>query len=61
MREERPQKDTEHVVDGVYADGDRVAVEGHLLSAAGDRLFGFVDVFAFEGESVATIRTYTAG
>jgi ketosteroid isomerase-like protein len=60
MREERPQRDTDHVLRGVYADGASVAVEGHLLSASGDRMFGFVDVFAFEGERIETIRTYTA-
>jgi ketosteroid isomerase-like protein len=60
MREERPQTETSHPIDTVYADGDGVAVQGRLLDARGDRIAAFVDVFSFEGENVAEIRTYTA-
>jgi ketosteroid isomerase-like protein len=69
MREERPQTDTTHPIDGVFAsaDGgtesdagtDAVAVRGRLLDSDGERITGFVDVFAFEDGAVASIHTYT--
>ena len=58
MRDERPTTDTEHAVDAVYSDGREVAVRGRLLRD-GDALFGFVDVFSFEDDAVAGVRTYT--
>ncbi|WP_178918216.1 nuclear transport factor 2 family protein [Natronomonas gomsonensis] len=61
MREERPETDTEHVIDAVYSTGDgaRVAAEGRLLRADGEVWFGFVDTFDIDGEAIADIRTYT--
>lgn len=63
MREERPRTDTTHAVDSIYEDETAVAVRGRLLgdsSTEGDEhLFGFVDVFDFEGEAIERIRTYT--
>jgi len=59
MREERPQTDTTHPIDGIYRDDDGVAVQGRLLDADGDRIVGFVDVFSFEGDLVDRIETYT--
>jgi ketosteroid isomerase-like protein len=61
MREERPQTDTTHAVDAVYgqADGREIAVRGRLLAADGGRITGFVDVFVFDGESIAKVRTFT--
>jgi ketosteroid isomerase-like protein len=59
MREERPQTDTTHPVDAVYSADDGLAVEGRLLDSDGDRIATFVDVFSFEGEKIASIRTYT--
>jgi ketosteroid isomerase-like protein len=59
MREERPMSDTSHPIDAVYEDGDEVAVRGRLLDADGDRIVSFLDVFSFEGDDVASIRTYT--
>lgn len=61
MREERPETDTEHVIDSVYRteDGGRVAAEGRLLRADGETWFGFVDTFDIDGETIADIRTYT--
>ena len=58
MRDERPMTDTTHAVDAVYRDGREVAVRGRLLRDD-DPLFGFVDVFSFEDDAVARIRTYT--
>ncbi len=71
MREERPQTDTTHAVDGVYERGPEagggsadgadvgVAVEGRLRKADGDLIVRFVDVFSFVGGEIAAIRTYT--
>jgi ketosteroid isomerase-like protein len=59
MREDRPATDTSHPVDAVYTDDDEVAVRGRLLSADGDELVGFVDVFSFDGMAIERLRTYT--
>ena len=59
MRSERPQTDTSHPIDGLYRDGDEIAVRGRLLAADGDRIAGFVDVFAFVDGCVGRIDTYT--
>lgn len=59
MREGRPQTDTTHPVDGVFERDNGVAVEGRLLSSDGDLIARFVDVFAFDGDRIAEIRTYT--
>jgi ketosteroid isomerase-like protein len=72
MREERPMTDTTHAVDALYHGDDdagrdagdtrnaggEVAVRGRLRRG-GEDLFGFVDVFAFEGAEIARLRTYT--
>lgn len=61
MREERPQKDTEHRVETVFGerDGTDVVVRGRLLAADGSRITGFVDVFSLSGERIQRIDTYT--
>lgn len=59
MREERPQTDTSHPIDAVYAHEDAVAVEGELLSGSGRRITGFVDVVSFADGQIDRIRTYT--
>ena len=59
MREERPQTETSHPIDGVYEREQGVAVEGRLLDADGELIVCFVDLFSFEGESIDGIRTYT--
>ncbi|GCF13636.1 hypothetical protein Harman_15710 [Haloarcula mannanilytica] len=74
MREERPQTDTTHPLDGLYhspesgreepADGDEpetdeIVVRGRLLDADGERIVGFVDVFTFVGDDIERIETYT--
>ncbi|WP_132058955.1 nuclear transport factor 2 family protein [Halorussus amylolyticus] len=62
MRDGRPNKRTSHEVTTVFAegeDGERVAVEGRLFDSGGEKMFGFVDAFAFEDGKIAEIRTYT--
>jgi ketosteroid isomerase-like protein len=62
MRDDRPQTDTTHVVDAVLVSetgAEHVAVEGRILDSDSEELFGFVDVFGFDGERVVELRTYT--
>jgi len=59
MREERPQTDTTHPVDAVFAAEGAVAVRGRLLDADGERIVGFVDVFEFAAGRIDRIETYT--
>ncbi|KAA9399334.1 nuclear transport factor 2 family protein [Haloarcula sp. CBA1130] len=73
MREERPQTDTTHPLDGLYCrredgtaeqtDGESTVAEvvarGRLLDADGERIVGFVDVFTFTGDDIERIETYT--
>lgn len=67
MREERPETETEHVLDGVYAaestteETDRFAAEGRLLQADGSEWFGFVDAFETDDGRIRRLRTYTDG
>jgi len=60
MRDERPQTDTTHPLDGVYQqrEGDGVAVRGRLLDASGDPITGFVDVFEFAENRIRRLETY---
>ena len=59
MRGGRPETDTEHAIEAVYDDGDRVAVEGRLLRADGSEWFRFVDVFTVGDDRIRALRTYT--
>lgn len=61
MRDERPMTDTTHELCGLFeaVEGDCLAARGRLLDAEGRPAFGFVDVHAVEGASIATIHTYT--
>jgi ketosteroid isomerase-like protein len=61
MREERPMRDTSHPIDALYRQegGDGVVVRGRLLDPDGDLIVRFVDAFAFEGEHVREIQTFT--
>jgi len=59
MREERPQTDTAHPIDDVFEHSDGVAVEGRLLGSDGGLIAAFVDVFSFDGDRIAEVRTYT--
>jgi len=59
MRDERPLTDTTHPLDAVYEGADgTLAARGELLDSDGAVLTGFVDVFSFEGNSVACVETY---
>ncbi|TKX85855.1 nuclear transport factor 2 family protein [Halorubrum sp. SS5] len=60
MRDERPNTDTTHAVDGVYPSGPGVAVRGRLLDTDGEVLFAFVDVFDAAGGRLTTLETYAA-
>ncbi|MEZ3164051.1 nuclear transport factor 2 family protein [Halorubrum sp. RMP-47] len=60
MRDERPNTDTTHAVDGVYPSGPGVAVRGRLLDADGGELFAFVDVFDVDAGRLSTLETYGA-
>lgn len=61
MRDERPQKDTDHRIDTVYTAGDgSVAVDGRLLDARDQCIVDFVDVFAFDDGRIARLRTFAA-
>ncbi|CCQ36295.1 DUF1486 family protein [Natronomonas moolapensis 8.8.11] len=60
MRSGRPERETTHVIESVYADdGGDVAVEGRLLRSDGETWFGFVDAFEIAEGAIASIRTYT--
>lgn len=67
MRDERPETDTTHPLDGVFRRADaegnpetEVAVRGRLLRADGTQLAAFVDVFAVAEGRLQSLRTYTA-
>ncbi len=60
MRDERPERETTHVVKSVYRDDDgNAAAEGRLLDPDGEEWFRFVDTFEIEGSEIEEIRTYT--
>ncbi len=65
MRDERPQTDTTHPIDGVYlaADDDgpatEVVVRGRLLGADGERIVGFIDVHRIDGATIGHLTTYS--
>lgn len=58
MAENRPETETEHVIEQVYTGPDGVAVQGRLLRADGSLFFAFVDVFRVE-KRVTHLRTYS--
>ena len=60
MREERPDTETDHVVEQLFSKPDgAVAVEGRLLAADGTQITVFVDVFSIEDGAIQELRTYT--
>ncbi|MBV0902187.1 nuclear transport factor 2 family protein [Haloarcula salina] len=64
MREERPQPDTSHPLDGLYGPAgdeaaDEVVARGRLLDSDGERIVGFVDVFSLADGEIERIETYT--
>jgi len=61
MRDERPERDTTHVVESVYCDEDgNAAVEGRLLDPDGEEWFRFVDTFDIENSRIECVRTYAS-
>ena len=60
MAEDRPQTDTEHVIEQVYTGPGGVAVQGRLLRGDGTRFFRFVDVFQVE-KRLTHLVTYSSG
>lgn len=60
MQEERPKKDTTHVIDTLVGDGETVVVEGRLLLANGECWFRFVDIHDVADGIIQMVRTYTA-
>lgn len=62
MREERPDSETEHVVERTFtAETGDVAVAGRLVGADGERITAFVDVFSVQDGTIRELRTYTNG
>jgi ketosteroid isomerase-like protein len=59
MRDERPQTETSHPIDGIWHEAEQVVVQGCLRDADGDVITGFVDIFAFDEAAISRIRTYT--
>ena len=71
MREERPQTDTTHPIDGVYvpaaeagSDSEtgaavEVLVRGRLLAADGSEITTFVDAFTVAEGVLQRLRTFT--
>ncbi|MDZ7849718.1 MAG: nuclear transport factor 2 family protein [Halodesulfurarchaeum sp.] len=59
MAENRPETDTEHVIEQVYTGPGGVAVRGRLLRGDGSLFFEFVDVFRVE-RRLTHLRTYSA-
>jgi ketosteroid isomerase-like protein len=72
MRDERPQTETSHPIDGIYrpapaSDGGELAgeattgvvVRGRLLAADGSQITGFVDVFSVADGQLHRLETFT--
>ena len=59
MAEDRPEQDTEHVVEQVYTGPGGVAVRGHLLRADGSLFFEFVDVFEVDAR-LTHLKTFAS-
>lgn len=61
MRDGRPETDTRHEVVESYraVERDGRVVRGRLVGADGEVRFEFVDVFAFEGDRIGRIETFT--
>ncbi|MDQ2050602.1 nuclear transport factor 2 family protein [Natronolimnohabitans sp. A-GB9] len=58
MRDARPNPDTEHELETVVADGDRVAVRGRVFDGE-TALFEFADFFVLEDGRIGRLETYT--
>ncbi|AGB38012.1 nuclear transport factor 2 family protein [Natronococcus occultus] len=60
MREDRPNAETRHELDGVLADGGAVAARGRVCDDADDTvLFEFADFFRIEAGAIVRLETYS--
>ena len=61
MRDDRPQKDTTHVIDRYIQSksDDEIVVRGHLEDSAGDEMFVFLDRFRTRDGKIAELKTFT--
>lgn len=61
MRDERPVQETTHPLDSIYRQngGQEIVARGRLLDPDGELITRFVDVFSFETNRIAQIRTFT--
>ncbi|WP_121741447.1 nuclear transport factor 2 family protein [Natronorubrum halophilum] len=59
MRDDRPNPDTSHELEGVLADGDRVAARGRVLDGETE-LFAFADFFDLEDGRIERLETYSS-
>ncbi|WP_410766459.1 nuclear transport factor 2 family protein [Haloferax sp. DFSO60] len=58
MRDDRPNKETSHVLDEIEAESDdKVVVEGRLLDSTGETMFGFLDRFQVRGGRLTELKT----
>ncbi|WP_306053662.1 nuclear transport factor 2 family protein [Natronococcus wangiae] len=58
MRDDRPNPDTQHELEEVIDDGDRVAVRGRVVGE-GATLFEFADFFELADGKVDRLETYS--
>jgi ketosteroid isomerase-like protein len=61
MRDDRPNKDTRHVVDRYIQSksDDEIVVRGHLEDSDGDEMFVFLDRFRARDGKIAELKTFT--
>ncbi|WP_137289079.1 nuclear transport factor 2 family protein [Natronorubrum halophilum] len=59
MRDDRPNPDTSHELEGVLADGDRVAARGRVRDGETE-LFAFADFFDLKDGRIERLETYSS-
>ncbi|ELZ96540.1 hypothetical protein C440_05313 [Haloferax mucosum ATCC BAA-1512] len=61
MRDDRPQKDTRHVIDRYIQSksDDEIVVRGHLEDSNGGAIFVFLDRFRARDGKLAELKTFT--
>ncbi|ELY82399.1 nuclear transport factor 2 family protein [Natrinema gari] len=58
MRDQRPNPDTDHALESIVVDGDRVAVRGRVVEE-GTVLFEFADFFHIKDGQIDHLETYS--
>ncbi|KAB1198022.1 MULTISPECIES: nuclear transport factor 2 family protein [Haloferax] len=60
MRDDRPQKDTIHVIDRYIQSksDDEIVVRGHLEDSTGNELFVFLDRFRTRDGQISELKTF---